>query len=115
MSVATHAIKNREILKRSQRSLATTALYGRAAFGVMAIAAAISSPAQAAPTGGVVAAGGATITNTVVNATHTNVTVNQSTHHAVIDWTGFNTNSGEIVTFIQKNGALSDNSAIALN
>ena len=59
----------------------------------------------ALPTGGQVAAGQASITTG-----STQTSINQSSSHAVINWTGFDTNAGETVEFVQPSS-----SAIALN
>ncbi|MDB5968207.1 MAG: filamentous hemagglutinin family N-terminal domain protein [Hydrocarboniphaga sp.] len=59
------------------------------------------------PTGGVVASGGATISQ---NAATTAMTVNQSTQSAIINWTGFSIGAGDSVQFVQPN-----TTAVALN
>jgi filamentous hemagglutinin family protein len=61
--------------------------------------------ALAQPTGGMVAAGAATISSGA-----TSTTINQSTQNAVINWQSFNIAAGQSVQFVQPNS-----SAIALN
>lgn len=70
-----------------------------------AIAILFSTLVQAAPVGGVVAAGGATITSAPGNTT-----INQSTPKAIINWQGFNVGASESVRFNQPSS-----SAIILN
>jgi len=67
--------------------------------------------AYANPVGGNVAAGNATITNS-----GNTETITQTGKRAVIDWQGFNINSGEKTQFVQKNAAGQlDNSALTVN
>src|SRR5689334_17736864 len=77
-----------------------------------AIAAAVSialasaaSPAQAAPTGGEVLAGNATITSSPGNTT-----IHQSSQNAALTWQSFDIGAGESVQFVQPNGQ-----SVALN
>ena len=72
--------------------LATTALVP---FGL--------APAIANPLGGQVAAGGATIGGTGT----AQVTINQSTQNAVINWKSFNIGAGESTQFVQPNASAS--------
>lgn len=71
----------------------------------LAIALFFTSLAQAAPVGGVVSAGSASI-----NTTSGNTTINQSTPKAIVNWQGFNIGVGESVRFNQPS-----TSAIILN
>ncbi|MEG1855821.1 MAG: filamentous hemagglutinin N-terminal domain-containing protein [Acinetobacter sp.] len=64
-----------------------------------------ASVALAAPTGGVISSGTATI-----STSGTTTTINQSTVKAAIDWSSFSTNSNEVVNFVQPNS-----SSITLN
>lgn len=66
------------------------------ALAVLSLSLLLAFQAQAAPAGGVVAAGGAAI---AVNGTRTTVT--QSTPNAVINWQGFGIAAGESVQFRQ--------------
>lgn len=77
---------------------ATSALVGSLALTIV-------GAAHAGPTGGVVVAGGATI-----NGTPGDITINQSTQNAVINWHGFGIGQGEAVTFVQPNAQ-----SVALN
>jgi large exoprotein involved in heme utilization and adhesion len=58
---------------------------------------------MANPLGGSVAGGSATIGGTGT----ANVTVNQSSQTAVINWNSFNINSGETTQFVQPNSSSS--------
>ncbi|MCU7376187.1 filamentous hemagglutinin N-terminal domain-containing protein [Paucibacter sp. O1-1] len=71
----------------------------------MATLLALGATAWAQPTGGVVAAGTATI-HTGANST----TIQQSTANVVINWQGFNIGAGQSVQFVQPNS-----SSVALN
>jgi filamentous hemagglutinin family protein len=66
----------------------------------------IGNGAYAAPVGGVVTAGGATI----VSGTGGNVVITQNTQNAAINWNSFNVAAGESVRFVQPNS-----SAVTLN
>lgn len=66
---------------------------------------AFGTNALAQPTGGVVAAGAATISTGA-----TNTTINQSTQNAIINWQSFSIASGQSVQFVQPNS-----SSVALN
>ncbi len=85
-------------LSRKLWLAATSALAGT-------LALAISAGAYAAPTGGVVAAGSATITGAPGD-----MVINQATQNAVINWQGFSIGQGEAVTFVQPNSQ-----SVALN
>lgn len=65
----------------------------------------LSTLAQAAPVGGIVTSGGATI-----SSAGSNTTINQSTSKAIINWQGFNVGASESVRFNQPSS-----SAIVLN
>jgi filamentous hemagglutinin family protein len=71
----------------------------------MSVMLALGANVYALPVGGVVAAGGATITSGT-----SSMTVNQSTPNAVINWQNFNVAQGQSVQFVQPNA-----SAVALN
>jgi filamentous hemagglutinin family protein len=71
----------------------------------LALALFVSSLAQAAPVGGVVGAGTASI-----DSSGSNTTINQSTPKAIINWQGFNVGANESVRFNQPSS-----SAITLN
>jgi filamentous hemagglutinin family protein len=64
----------------------------------ISVALSFGGNAIALPAGGVVAAGGASI-STVAGST----TINQSTQNAAINWQSFNISSGEAVRFVQPN------------
>jgi len=66
----------------------------------------IGNGAYAAPVGGVVTAGGATI----VSGTGGNLVITQNTQNAAINWNSFNVAAGESVRFVQPNS-----SAVTLN
>lgn len=66
---------------------------------------AFASGAHALPAGGVVAAGGATISSGA-----NSMTINQSTQNAIINWQSFNVSQGNSVRFVQPN-----TSSVALN
>ncbi|OGB50900.1 MAG: hypothetical protein A2503_04675 [Burkholderiales bacterium RIFOXYD12_FULL_59_19] len=71
----------------------------------VAVMLACGANALAQPTGGVVAAGAATISTGA-----TSTTINQSTQNAIINWQSFNIATGQSVQFVQPN-----NSSVALN
>jgi len=85
-------------MNRVSRTVALNTL----AFAVML---AFGTGARALPTGGAVAAGGATI-STAANA----MTVSQSTQNVAINWQGFSIGQGQSVQFVQPSS-----SAVALN
>src|SRR5258708_1337805 len=60
-----------------------------------------SLPASADPMGGNVAGGSATIQGSGTG----NVTVNQSSQRAIINWSTFNIGSGQTTTFVQPNSS----------
>lgn len=94
--------------KLSQGALPKPTLLAAAlahAFVGSVLASAVSQSALAAPTGGVVAAGSASITSTA-----STTVIRQSSNRAVLDWASFNIAPREAVTFLQP-GA----SAAALN
>lgn len=71
----------------------------------IALALSFAAAAHAAPTGGTVAAGSATI-----SASGTNTTITQTTPKAVVNWQGFDVQTAESVRFVQPNS-----SAVILN
>ncbi len=81
-------------------SSCTSAAGGRASFQLKALAVSLmlacSAGAQAQPTGGVVAAGSATI-----GGTPGSMVINQATANAVINWQSFGIKAGESVQFVQ--------------
>ncbi len=95
LTAAPRGASNRRTAHTSRYLLATTALT------------LIFSPAltEALPTGGSVSSGSASISNSV-NTT----TITQTSNDAVINWTGFNTTSGQTVKFNDPNA-----SSITLN
>ena len=76
----------------------------RAPFALQALAACVmmsfGAASHAAPAGGVVAAGGATIATSGARTT-----VNQSTQNAVLNWQSFGVAAGETVQFVQPNSS----------
>jgi filamentous hemagglutinin family protein len=89
--------------KSSKNTTAQSAL--KSTVGIFLISATLISSAIAAPTGGVVSAGTATISTSGATTT-----INQSTAKAAIDWSSFSTSSTETVNFVQPNS-----SSITLN
>lgn len=92
-----------------KKSSSTTGRPGAASFAVTALSACLmlglGASAYALPTGGVVAAGGATITS---NASTTTIT--QSTANAAINWQSFGIAAGQTVQFVQPSST-----SVALN
>lgn len=85
--------------KLSQGALPKPTLLAAAlahAFVGSVLASAVSQSALAAPTGGVVAAGSASITSTA-----STTVIRQSSNRAVLDWASFNIAPREAVTFLQ--------------
>src|SRR5579872_3413155 len=87
---------------RKRGLLGSTALAGWTA-GSLALA--IVPTAQALPTGGVIAAGSASIATT-----KSAVTINQSSQNTAINWQGFGIGQGQSVQFVQPN-----TNSVALN
>lgn len=91
-------------LEKQYRNRFKIASKGRVLLMVSAMASCVSL-SYAAPTGGVVSSGSATI-----NTSGTNTTINQSTQKAIINWQDFSIGKNETVDFKQPNA-----SAITLN
>lgn len=83
-----------------KKSSSTTGRPGAASFAMKALSACLmlglGASAYALPTGGVVAAGGASITSGA-----SNTTITQSTANAVINWQSFGIAAGQSVQFVQ--------------
>ncbi|MDD3598297.1 filamentous hemagglutinin N-terminal domain-containing protein [Sulfuricurvum sp.] len=91
-------------LEKQYRNRFKIASKGRVLLMVSAMASCVSL-SYAAPTGGVVSSGSATI-----NTSGMNTTINQSTQKAIINWQDFSIGKNETVDFKQPNA-----SAITLN
>lgn len=83
-----------------KKSSSTTGRPGAANFAIKALSACLmlglGAAAHALPTGGVVAAGGASITSTA-----STTTITQSTANTVINWQSFGIAAGQTVQFVQ--------------
>lgn len=111
MTILHHTIAGESTpARRGRASLAaSTCLAGVAAFALIGLGVSLTlgtaAQAQALPTGGSVAAGGATITTGPGT-----MTINQSTQNTAINWQSFSIGQGGSVVFVQPNS-----SAVALN
>src|SRR5580693_4398989 len=86
------------------RTAGSHALYKRLLLGT-ALAALVTAPALANPTGGAVSTGAATITSN-----GSNTSVKQTSEGVVINWSSFNIGNGQTTQFYQPNAK-----AIAVN